>query len=85
MNGVPQFRDVTVQSGLSDLNVNGSCMAAAWGDYDNDGFPDLFVVREGAGNLLFHNEPMLDKNGQPMKDAFGVARPSSLMLHKARA
>jgi enediyne biosynthesis protein E4 len=74
INGVPQFRDVTVESGLGDLNANGSCMAAAWGDYDNDGFPDLFVVREGAGNLLFHNEPMLDKNGQPVKDAAGVAR-----------
>jgi enediyne biosynthesis protein E4 len=74
VNGVPQFRDVTVESGLNDLNMNGSCMAAAWGDYDNDGFPDLFIVREGAGNLLFHNEPMLDKNGQPMKDAAGVAR-----------
>lgn len=74
IQGVPHFRDVTAEIGLSDLNREGSCMAAAWGDFDNDGFPDLFVVREGAGNLLFHNEPMLDGSGTPVKDANGVPR-----------
>jgi len=29
-------------------------MAAAAADYDNDGFPDLFVAGVGA-NLLYHN------------------------------
>jgi len=30
---------------------------AIWGDYDNDGWPDLFVpvFRGGVGNLLYHN------------------------------
>jgi len=74
IDGIPHFRDVTIESGLGNLNTEGSCMAAAWGDYDNDGFPDLFIVREGAGNLLFHNEPMLDEKGQQIKDAKGVPR-----------
>jgi hypothetical protein len=34
----------------------GRSVAAAWGDYDNDGFLDLVVVsRELLGNALFHN------------------------------
>ncbi len=73
-DGVPQFRDVTSEVGLDNLNETGSSMAAAWGDYDNDGFPDLLIVREGSGNLLFHNEPMLDAQGQPVKDGNGIAR-----------
>jgi len=27
----------------------------AWGDYDNDGFPDLFVANFGGRNILYHN------------------------------
>lgn len=74
VDGVPQFRDVAAEVGLADLNLDGSCMAAAWGDYDNDGFPDLYVVREGGGNLLFHNVPMLDPQGRQVLDSRGVPR-----------
>src|SRR5205823_13775859 len=31
------------------------CVAAAWGDYDNDGYPDLFVTSTRGGNVLFRN------------------------------
>jgi hypothetical protein len=32
-------------------------ICAAWGDYDNDGLPDLFVTdRAGSRNQLYHNE-----------------------------
>lgn len=32
------------------------CRGAAWGDYDNDGWPDLFVVADQNDNdLLYHN------------------------------
>src|SRR5436190_9272309 len=37
------------------LNGTGGSQGAAWVDYDGDGFPDLFVTRGGAPNLLVHN------------------------------
>ena len=32
-----------------------ACRAAAWGDYDNNGFPDLFLGNINQPNYLFHN------------------------------
>ncbi len=46
------FTDVTVEAGLGDLK--GTYMGAAWGDFDNDGYPDLVVTSYG-GIRLFHN------------------------------
>ena len=46
------FRDVTEQAGLGGLK--GAYMGAAWGDFDNDGYPDLVVTSYG-GIRLFHN------------------------------
>jgi hypothetical protein len=51
--GNGQFEDVTREAGL-DLTCYG--MGATVGDYDNDGWPDVFVTAVG-GNHLFHNEP----------------------------
>lgn len=49
------FRDVTVEAGLGDdQNSPGVAMAAAFLDYDQDGFKDLFVARAGC-NSLFRN------------------------------
>ena len=42
-NGGGVFEDVTVASGLAEPIATES---AAWGDYDNDGFVDLFVCGE---------------------------------------
>src|SRR5215471_3175244 len=52
-NGDGTFTDVTKKAGvgLGDR----VCVAAAWGDYDNDGYPDLFVTSTRGGNVLFHN------------------------------
>ena len=50
-DGKGHFTDVSRAAGL-DVVVQG--MAAAVGDYDNDGFPDIFVTCVGA-NHLFHN------------------------------
>jgi len=50
-DGKGHFTDVSRAAGL-DLITQG--MAAAVGDYDNDGFPDIFVTCIG-GNHLFHN------------------------------
>jgi len=33
----------------------GSSLGAAWGDYDNDGFLDLFVANANQKNFLYHN------------------------------
>jgi enediyne biosynthesis protein E4 len=43
------------------VNTSGFTGAAAWGDYDNDGFLDLSVANggyrpEGAENFLYHND-----------------------------
>ena len=45
------FEDVTEKSGLQG---RGYGMGAAVGDYDNDGFEDLYVTAYG-GNMLYHN------------------------------
>ena len=51
-NGDGTFTDVTKESGLLDpVNSN----SAAWADYDNDGWLDLFVCCERQPNRLYHN------------------------------
>ena len=47
------FTDVTKQSGL-DVTLN--AMGVAVGDYDNDGYDDLFITAIG-GSRLYHNVP----------------------------
>jgi hypothetical protein len=51
--GKGEFEDVTREAGL-DLTCYG--MGATVGDFDNDGWPDVFITGVG-GNHLFHNEP----------------------------
>jgi hypothetical protein len=41
----------------------GSALGFCWGDYDNDGLPDLFVANGGTNNWLYHN----NGNGAFMK------------------
>ena len=45
------FKDVTKESGLAGTGYD---MGAAVGDYDNDGYPDLFVAGVH-GRTLYHN------------------------------
>jgi hypothetical protein len=47
------FTDVTEANGFGDL---GFVKGVAWGDFNNDGRPDLYVSRKGAANLLFRND-----------------------------
>src|SRR6266567_930855 len=51
-NGDGTFTDVTLQAGVG--NRSGYGMGAAWGDYDNDGFLDLYVTNYGR-SVLYHN------------------------------
>ena len=55
--GNGSFKDVAGEVGLADLNsrVRGVSMGAVWGDYDNDGYEDLFLYRWGKPEL-FHND-----------------------------
>ena len=50
-NGNGTFADVAMAAGVADTGYGMGC---AVGDYDNDGFPDLYVTNFGA-NVFFHN------------------------------
>ena len=51
-NGDGTFTDVTQQAGLLDP-VNST--RAAWADYDNDGWLDVFIAASEQPNRLYHN------------------------------
>ena len=51
------FTDVAKEKGVADVNRRdtGVSMGAVWGDYDNDGYEDLFLYKWGQPEL-FHND-----------------------------
>jgi hypothetical protein len=51
------FTDVAERMGVADVNKDGAgvSMGAVWGDYDNDGYEDLFLYKWGKPEL-FHND-----------------------------
>src|SRR5260370_18237660 len=53
-NGDGTFTDVTVESGL--LSVDYPTHSAAWADYDNDGWVDLYVGHDHMPSQLFPNK-----------------------------
>lgn len=50
-----KFVDVTANSGALTKTAKGISTAAVAGDYDNDGKPDLFILRS-TGSALYHND-----------------------------
>jgi hypothetical protein len=48
------FTDVTEAAGLARVADGNYGMGVAVGDYDNDGYPDIFVTNYGK-NILYHN------------------------------
>ena len=54
--GDGRFEDVAADLGLADVNRRGTgvSIGAVWGDYDNDGYEDLFLYKWGRSEL-FHN------------------------------
>src|SRR5262252_10595468 len=50
-NGDGTFVDVTEKAGVPGTAYGLGCV---WGDYDNDGHPDLYVTQYGK-NVLYHN------------------------------
>src|ERR1035438_6991624 len=51
------FRDVAGELGVADVNQpsRSKSMGAVWGDYDNDGYEDLYLIKWGRPEL-FHND-----------------------------
>lgn len=49
------FENVSEKAGVSDPNkLHG--MGVAWGDFDGDGWPDLYVTNDSGWNFLYHNK-----------------------------
>jgi len=53
-NGDGTFSDVTREAGMAVLPAYG--LGVLWGDYDNDGDPDLYVANDSVANFLFENQ-----------------------------
>ena len=70
--GGARFEDVTTAAGLNEQFGWGQ--GACAGDYDNDGFPDLFVTYYGR-NRLFHNTGR--GRFEEVTDTAGVAEPQT--------
>src|ERR1700722_8411498 len=51
------FKDVAPEMGIADVNRSGTGVStgAVWGDYDNDGYEDLFLIKWGRPEL-YHND-----------------------------
>lgn len=49
------FEEVSAKAGVGNLEKRLG-MGVVWGDYDNDGWPDLFVTNDMGGNYLYHNK-----------------------------
>jgi len=48
------FEDVSKKAGVNDPAKRYG-LGAVWGDYDNDGWPDLYVANDAGPNYLYHN------------------------------
>jgi len=74
-NGDGTFSDVAPAVGL---DIVGFVKGATWGDYDNDGRPDLYLSRLDEPNLLFHNDGPGSDGGWAFTESAakaGVAAP----------
>jgi hypothetical protein len=49
------FEDVSQKAGVSDPNKRFG-LGVVWGDYDNDGWPDLYVANDAGPNYLYRNK-----------------------------
>jgi len=49
------FEEVAKKAGVDDPNGYYG-LGVTWGDYDNDGWPDLYVANDSGPNYLYHNK-----------------------------
>lgn len=52
-NGDGTFTDVTKTAGI--YNTTGKGLGVVWGDYNNDGTPDIYVANDSTENFFYHN------------------------------
>jgi len=52
-NGDGTFTDVTKSAGI--YNITGKGLGVVWGDYNNDGAPDIYVANDSTENFFYHN------------------------------
>jgi len=75
-NNLGRFRDVTSTSGLKH---SGREFSAAFADYDNDGYFDLYILREG-GNLLYRNSGKGTFENVTARSKVGGQTPGTMAL-----
>ena len=49
------FEEVAAKTGVQNTQ-KAHGMGICWGDFDGDGWPDLYVTNDGYSNFLFHNK-----------------------------
>ena len=49
------FEEVSKKAGVDDPKHRYG-LGVVWGDYDNDGWPDLYVANDAGPNFLYHNK-----------------------------
>jgi enediyne biosynthesis protein E4 len=53
--GNGKFREVSQEIGVRDT-IKGYGLGVVWFDFDNDGWPDIFVANDSMPNYLWHNK-----------------------------
>ncbi len=80
IDGRPLFADVSDEAGINARHMatvsNDIPTGQAWGDYDRDGWLDLYVTTQSGSNTLYHNNQDGSFSVAPMSDV--VALPNSL-------
>jgi len=69
-NGDGTFTDRAQAAGVGRTSF---IKGAAWGDYDGDGYPDLYVSNFGGENFLYHNQR--DGTFREVAHELGVEKP----------
>ena len=70
-NGDGTFTDVAESAGVGNDRFG---KGVAWGDYDDDGRPDLFISNMGQANRLYHNNG--DGTFTDVAETLGVTEPN---------
>jgi enediyne biosynthesis protein E4 len=79
--GKNEFEDVTAKAGVSGRQLDFS-YGVAIGDYDNDGWPDIFIANTGR-NTLYHNNGNGSFSDVSDASGLGTKPPETLSVQAA--